>query len=180
MNLLFILALAMAGQQPKLPQGINANTGAATAAGQCSFANSGTADVVTINCGIGVEQGKKLMAVLNKILANQLPPDVVSGKLDDIIRELKSGSGVRTDVSINNSGSIENSPTVSGNNNSGVQIGTVGSLMLNQTSTDIATRIRSEVTKLIRYPAAIPDDSTARTTTEKLLAEQLRAEYLIC
>jgi hypothetical protein len=64
------------------------STGPATASGACAVAHSGNRDTVIIKCGIGAEQGKQLIEILNKILANQqkLSPDVVMQKLDEILK----------------------------------------------------------------------------------------------
>jgi hypothetical protein len=58
----------------------------AVANGPCSIANSGSGNKIQINCGIGKEQGQKMLAILNKILAKQLDPDVVMAKLDEILK----------------------------------------------------------------------------------------------
>lgn len=62
-----------------------AATGTASTSGSCSPANTGNGNTFTIKCGIGQEQGQKMLAILNKILANQLNPDTVMAKLDDIL-----------------------------------------------------------------------------------------------
>jgi hypothetical protein len=49
---------------------------------------SGSNNTFTINCGIGKEQGKKMLAILNKILANQIDTDAVMAKLDEILRNV--------------------------------------------------------------------------------------------
>ncbi len=64
------------------------NTQASTAV-PCSIANTGNDNKISINCGIGREQGQKMLAILNKILANQLDPDAVITKLDDISKDVK-------------------------------------------------------------------------------------------
>jgi hypothetical protein len=98
MHRLLIFVLALAQQQPR------PTTGAATTNGPCSLANSGTVATVTFACGIGREQAKKMLEILNKIVANQLPADAVMGKLDEIARELQrkntQGGGVNTDTNI--------------------------------------------------------------------------------
>lgn len=77
----FTLAILAAA----LPIPALAQPGSATANGMCSLANTGSSvSNVTIHCGIGQEQGQKMLAVLNKILANQLDFAVVMGKLDEI------------------------------------------------------------------------------------------------
>jgi hypothetical protein len=59
-------------------------TGQASTNEPCSVANTGAANKIQITCGIGREQGQKILAILNKILTNQLNLDVVMTKLDDI------------------------------------------------------------------------------------------------
>jgi len=58
--------------------------GSAAARGRCSLAGSGSGSRVAINCGVGVEQGRKMVEILNKILANQIDPAAVMVKLDEI------------------------------------------------------------------------------------------------
>lgn len=67
-----------------------ASTGTATAQGPCSVANTGGSNKFTINCGIGNEQGLKMLAILNQILTRQLDPAVVMDKLDEIGKDVKS------------------------------------------------------------------------------------------
>jgi hypothetical protein len=38
-----------------------------------------------MNCGIAKEQGEKMLAILIKVLANQIDPDAVMKKLDEIL-----------------------------------------------------------------------------------------------
>src|SRR5258708_17197837 len=59
-------------------------TGSAATRGACSPANTGDKNVFNITCGIGKEQGNKMLAILNRIIANQIDPNVVMGKLDEI------------------------------------------------------------------------------------------------
>jgi len=59
-------------------------TGSATAAGSCNTAVVGDNNQITINCQSKL-QAEKMLAVMNKILANQLDPDVVTKKLDEIL-----------------------------------------------------------------------------------------------
>jgi hypothetical protein len=61
------------------------NTGRADTKGTCSPANTGSNNTFTITCGIGKEQGNQMLKILNKILANQLDPDAVMKKLDEIL-----------------------------------------------------------------------------------------------
>jgi len=67
-----------------------ANTGNASTTGTCSPSNTGNNNLFTINCGIGQVQGKKMLDILNRILANQLDPDAVMTKLDEIKQEVAS------------------------------------------------------------------------------------------
>ena len=52
----------------------------------CSIANTGSKDIFTINCGLGKEAAEKMRDILNHILVNQLDPNAVMGKLDEIPR----------------------------------------------------------------------------------------------
>lgn len=71
--MLFFSSLALA-QQP------------ATTSGSCSPIASDNTGTITINCpGMSTEQGQKILAVVNKILANQIDPNVVMAKLDEIL-----------------------------------------------------------------------------------------------
>ena len=76
--------------------GQTTTTGKAESTGPCSPAVTGNENMFTINCGIGRAQGQKLLNILNKILANQLDPNVVMTKLDEIhndIRHIRSHQG---------------------------------------------------------------------------------------
>jgi hypothetical protein len=66
-----------------------ATTGQAQTTGPCSPASSGSNNNFTIHCGIGQEQGLKLLAIVNRILAKQLDPDLVMSKLDEIETDVK-------------------------------------------------------------------------------------------
>lgn len=74
-------------------------TGKAETSGFCSPAVTGSKNTFTFNCGIGQRQGQKMLAILNKILASQLDPDVVMVKVDQIVanqaemKELIKGLG---------------------------------------------------------------------------------------
>jgi hypothetical protein len=61
-------------------------TGRAETAGACSPAVTGNKNTFIINCGIDKKQGQKMLQILNKILANQLNPDAVMTKLDEILK----------------------------------------------------------------------------------------------
>lgn len=64
----------------------------ATTSGPCSPIASHNSGAITINCpGISKEQGQKMIAILNRILANQLDASTVMEKLDEILAA-KSGS----------------------------------------------------------------------------------------
>jgi hypothetical protein len=63
-------------------------TGQATTNTPCSIANTGSDNKIQINCGIGKEQGDRMLAILNKILADKLDTDVVMKKLDEITESL--------------------------------------------------------------------------------------------
>jgi hypothetical protein len=60
-------------------------TGDATASGTCSTAHVGDNNTYSINCnGIGAEQGKKIIEILNRVLANQ-DLTTVNAKLDELL-----------------------------------------------------------------------------------------------
>lgn len=75
--LLFVLLLS-------LPCSAQVTTGDAKTEGTCSVANTGNDNKIQIDCGIGKEQGQKMLAILNKILADHLDADTVMAKLDEI------------------------------------------------------------------------------------------------
>jgi hypothetical protein len=52
-------------------------TGQATANAPCSVANTGNGNNIQINCGVGKEQGQKIIALLNKALAKGVNADAV-------------------------------------------------------------------------------------------------------
>jgi hypothetical protein len=58
--------------------------GSATATGSCNTAVVGDNNQITINCQSKL-QADKMLAIMNKILANQLDPDMVTKKLDEIL-----------------------------------------------------------------------------------------------
>jgi hypothetical protein len=71
-------------------------TGKADSAGPCSPAVSGNNNTFTINCGISHKQGQQMLNILNKVLANQIDPEAVMAKLDEIqndIRHIQSRQG---------------------------------------------------------------------------------------
>jgi Skp family chaperone for outer membrane proteins len=70
----------------------------ATTSAPCSPIAPENTGTITINCpGMSKEQGQKMLAILNKIQANQLDPDVVMTKLD----EIRSGvSSIKSELEI--------------------------------------------------------------------------------
>lgn len=64
------------------------STGTADTKGPCSPAVTGSNNTFTITCDIDQKQGQKMLAIMNKILANQLNPVEVNAKLDAILRNL--------------------------------------------------------------------------------------------
>jgi len=57
----------------------------ATTSAPCSPIAPDNSGSITINCpGISKEEGRKMIAILNRILANQINPDLVMVKLDEI------------------------------------------------------------------------------------------------
>jgi hypothetical protein len=85
-----LLAVSLYGQ--------GQNSGPATTRGACSPANTGNNNTFTITCGVGKEQGDALLQIINKILANQLDPNAVMSKLDEIssgVRDIQRRTGDR-------------------------------------------------------------------------------------
>lgn len=61
-------------------------TGTANTKGPCSPAVTGNDNTFTISCpGISASQGREMLGILNKILANQLDPNLVMTKLNEIL-----------------------------------------------------------------------------------------------
>jgi hypothetical protein len=71
-------------------------TGKAQTIGFCSPAVTGSKNTFRINCGISQKQGRKMLDILNKILANQLDPDAVMAKLDEILKAVNPNVPART------------------------------------------------------------------------------------
>jgi hypothetical protein len=72
-------------------------TGKAETTGACSPAISGNNNQVSINCqGISKDQAAKMTSILNKILANQIDPDAVMAKLDEILKAVNPNKAVTT------------------------------------------------------------------------------------
>lgn len=75
--LLLLLAIPCHSQTPA--------TGQAQTKGPCSPAVSGHSNTFVIKCGIDKAQGREMLAIINKILANELDPNAVMAKLDEIL-----------------------------------------------------------------------------------------------
>jgi hypothetical protein len=78
--------------------GQSTQAGPATASGGCAVSHSGNYDTITIqNCGIGEEQGKKIIKVLNALVQGQESTDF---KLDEILQILLKPIKITTSESI--------------------------------------------------------------------------------
>lgn len=89
-----------------------AQTGGAVAIGRCNIANSGNNNShVTINCGIGREQGKKIIELLNRALASK---DIaqINAKLDELIQVAGRPSLEQTCISGNCAGTNNGSQSI--------------------------------------------------------------------
>jgi hypothetical protein len=64
-------------------------TGEAKTAGPCSPAVTGSNNKFQITCKIDEKQGQKMVDILNRILSNQLDPDTVMAKLEEINNGVK-------------------------------------------------------------------------------------------
>jgi hypothetical protein len=72
-------------------------TGKAETAGPCSPAVTGNSNQFTINCpGVSKAQGQKMLDILNKILVNQLDPNKVMSKLDEILKAVNPNRPAKT------------------------------------------------------------------------------------
>src|ERR1035437_2410484 len=73
-----------------IAQSFSQSTGTVQQSGDCSINAAGSNTQLTINCsGISKAQGQKMLAILNKILMNQLDPDAVMAKLDEIQNDIR-------------------------------------------------------------------------------------------
>jgi len=72
------------------------STGKAETSGACSPAVTGSNNAFTINCAINKEQGQKMLVILNKILSNQIDPDAVMSKLDEILKAVNPNIPAKT------------------------------------------------------------------------------------
>ena len=96
-NLLLILIGSLCGANPCLVWAQQApSSGSATTSGTCSLANSGQIGTVKYTCGIGARQGAEILKILNKILANQLDPEAVMKKLDEILHAVNPNLAAKT------------------------------------------------------------------------------------
>jgi hypothetical protein len=69
-------------------------TGKAETTGTCSPAISGSQNRVSIDCrGVSKEEAAKMISILNKILSNQIDPDAVMAKLDEILKAVNPNAG---------------------------------------------------------------------------------------
>lgn len=101
-----------------LPCCAQTTTGGAETVGACSPAVSGNNNSLTITCsGIGKEQGQKILAILNKMLANHLDAAQVMAKLDEISKSVNrptqnAPNGIN--IGGNNSGvaTVNNAPPI--------------------------------------------------------------------
>jgi hypothetical protein len=94
-TLLALVSLPCRSQKPNTP--VQAETDEAWAKGSCSPAVTGQNEQFTINCqGMTKEQGEKMLGIVNKILADQLDPQLVAAKLDEIHKALKPNLPVKT------------------------------------------------------------------------------------
>ena len=64
-------------------------SGTAETSGPCSPAVSGSKNTFTIKCGIDEKQGREMLKILNEILRNQIDPNAVMTKLDEIQKGIR-------------------------------------------------------------------------------------------
>jgi hypothetical protein len=140
----FLLSITVATVLSQTPPA----SGTATAKGACDIASIGNDNTIRINCGVGEEQGKKMIGILNKILANQLDPTVVMTKLDEILatRTAAQQSQVNSGgINIEQGTTGANSPIV----NSPITVG------------DMPKRIAAEdMTRVVQYLSAARSKTT--------------------
>jgi len=80
---LFIVMQSFAQEKPATQQ----------QAGDCSINAVGSNNQLTINCpGMSKEQGQRILAILNKVLAGQLDPKAVMDKLDEIQQGMRAAN----------------------------------------------------------------------------------------
>jgi hypothetical protein len=79
-----IFAIALSCSSVLFAQNVT-NTGKATASGTCAVSHSGNNDTIIIrNCGIGKDQGGKIIQLLNAVLAKKDIAEI-NAKLDELI-----------------------------------------------------------------------------------------------
>jgi hypothetical protein len=82
---LTISILSVCLLMPLYCRGQSTKTGTASASGNCAVAHSGNNDTITIkNCGIGVEQGDKIVFLLNEVLSRG-DLTSINKKLDELL-----------------------------------------------------------------------------------------------
>jgi uncharacterized protein YfcZ (UPF0381/DUF406 family) len=92
-------------------------TGTAKTAGVCSPATTGSNNRFIISCKVDTVQGKEMVGILNKILANQLDAKAVMAKLDELAKD-KSSQTTVVEGSVTQTGGDCALNVVGGNNNS--------------------------------------------------------------
>ena len=105
-----ILIVGLAGVAGKSQ---SVTTGTARSSGACSVAHSGNSDTIIIkNCGIGAEQGQKIVSLLKEVLAGQ-NLDAINAKLEYLAKIVTQP----TEFIVSQQSSGPNSPNISGNGN---------------------------------------------------------------
>jgi hypothetical protein len=62
------------------------SSGAAATNGACSPANTGNSNTFTMTCGIGKEQGEKMLRIMNQIFEKQLDLELVMVKMQEMAK----------------------------------------------------------------------------------------------
>jgi hypothetical protein len=91
-------------------------TGTAKTMGACSPATSGSNNQFIIHCDVNTVQGKEMVGILNKILANQLATDTVMAKLEEMAKA-KSAQTTVVEGPVFQTGGDCTQNVVGGNNN---------------------------------------------------------------
>lgn len=92
-------------------------SGKASASGSCNVSHSGNYDSISIkNCGIGAAQGKKIIELLNRVLANSKPMRI-DLKLDELLKVASTPNEVVVQGPIDQSGEGCQQKVIGGNNN---------------------------------------------------------------
>src|SRR5258708_2312734 len=93
-------------------------TGNATTNATCAISNTGSnVTQLTIHCGIGQQQGKAIIGILNKILANQLDTAAVMKKLEELEVEQKAALAAKGQIVGNDNTLVNDSRSIQGNGN---------------------------------------------------------------